>query len=216
MADRKLTHEKAQAFFEELWNQGDPWELETSEFEQAKYDQEILVLDGRHYERALEIGCGAGSFTRRLASICRSILALDISPSAISRAREGHTGSSTVEFRVQNIIDFDLQSEGSWDLVVMSETIYYLGWLYSFFDVAWLAAELFAATRDGGHLLMANTIGGVEDYLLRPWIIRTYHDMFVNVGYEPTFEKTFRGTKNGVPIDVLISLFAKRKTFDLS
>jgi len=211
MADRKLTHEKAQAFFEELWSRGDPWELETSEFEQAKYDQEILILDGRHYERALEIGCGVGSFTRRLASISRSILALDISPSAIARAREGQASLSAVEFRVQNIIDFDVHSEGSWDLVVMSETIYYLGWLYSFFDVAWLAAELFAATRDSGHLLMANTIGGVDDYLLRPWIIRTYHDMFFNVGYQPTSEKIFNGTKNGVPIDVLISLFTKPK-----
>jgi len=209
MVERKVAHEKAHAFFEELWKRGDPWELETSEFERSKYEQEILILDEPRYERTLEIGCGIGSFTRSLAPISAKVLALDISPTAISRAREAQTNLSSVEFRVQNIIDFDPQSEGPWDLVVMSETIYYLGWLYSFFDVAWLATQLFAATRDGGELLMANTNGGVDDYLLRPSIIRTYHDLFVNVGYELKSEKTFLGTKNGAQIDVLISLFNK-------
>jgi hypothetical protein len=106
-------------------------------------------------------------------------------------------------------MDYDLRAEGSWDLVVMSETIYYLGWLYPFFDVAWLAGEIFAATGDNGRLLMANTCGGVEDFLLRPWIIRTYHDLSVNAGYRPASEETFRGMKDGCDIEVLISLFEK-------
>jgi SAM-dependent methyltransferase len=207
MVDRKLSNEKAQSFFEELWKRGDPWDLETSEFEHAKYDQELAILNARRYERALEIGCGVGSFTRRLASICDRILALDVSPSAIFRAREAAKDLSSVEFREQNIVEFDLQKEGSWDLIVMSETIYYLGWLYSFFDVAWLASQLIGVTRQGGQLLMANTCGGVDDYLLRPWIIRTYHNLFVNVGYEIQSEKIFRGRKNGVDIDVMISVF---------
>ena len=45
-------------------------------------------------------------------------------------------------------MDYDQQAEGPWDLVVMSETICYLGWLYSLFDVAWLACQLFAVSRD--------------------------------------------------------------------
>ena len=106
-------------------------------------------------------------------------------------------------------MDYNPRAEGPWDLVVMNETICYLGWLYSFFDVAWLAAELFAATRDEGQLLMANTCGGVEDYLLLPWIIRTYHDLFLNVGYRLKAKEIFRGVKNGVEIEVLISLFTK-------
>ena len=65
------------------------------------------------------------------------------------------------------------------------------GWLYSLFDVAWLACQLLNATRAGGRLLMANTCGGVEDYLLRPWIIRTYRDLFLNVGYHREVEEIF-------------------------
>ena len=58
MKEPNATHEKAQSFFEGLWKRGDPWELETSEFEQAKYADEISILAGRRYGRALEIGCG--------------------------------------------------------------------------------------------------------------------------------------------------------------
>jgi SAM-dependent methyltransferase len=205
--NRKNLDRKAESFFEELWKQGDPWKLETSEFERAKYDAEIASLRGRRYPRVLEIGCGGGCFTRSLAQIADEIVAIDISSTAIERARA--RGLDSVELRIANIMDYNCQSESPWDLIVMNETIYYLGWLYSFFDVAWLAAELFTATRERGQLLMANTCGGVEDYLLRPWIIRTYHNLFVNVGYRLESEEIFCGNKDGADIKVLISVFGK-------
>ena len=211
MSERTVITQKAQAFFDDLWKRGDPWKLETSEFEQAKYERVIGILGGRHYSRALEIGCGAGAFTRFLAQVADQTVALDISPTAIARA-QATVGFDSIDFRVANVMDYDPRAEGPWDLVVMNETIYYLGWLYSFFDVAWLAAELFAATRDEGQVLMANTCGGVEDYLLRPWIIRTYHDLFLNVGYQLDSEEIFRGTKDGADIEVIISLFGKPPT----
>jgi SAM-dependent methyltransferase len=207
--ERKNIDRKAEAFFEELWKRGDPWSLESSEFERAKYARQIGILGGRHYARVLEIGCGAGYFTRSLARIADQVLALDISSSAIARARTAAAGLESIDFRVANIMEYNLGAGKPWDLVVMSETIYYLGWLYSFFDVAWLSMQLFAATRGGGQLLMANTCGGVEDYLLRPWIIRTYRDLFLNVGYQIEAEEIFRSTKNSVPLEVLLSLFGK-------
>jgi hypothetical protein len=115
-----------------------------------------------------------------------------------------------VSFRVANIMEYDAQAEGPWDLVVMSETICYLGWLYSFFELGWLAAQLFEATAAGGRLIMANTCGGVDEYLMRPSLIRTYRDLFVNVGYGVEAEEIFQGTKNDVQIEVLITLFEKR------
>jgi SAM-dependent methyltransferase len=207
MNHRRESHEKAESFFESLWGQGDPWELESSEFEQRKYDREIRILKGRRYRNVLEMGCGAGAFTLRLDAISDRLLALDVSPTAISRAREA--GLEHAEFRVQNVIEFDPRNEGPWDLMVLNEIVYYLGWLYTFFDVTWFAAELFNSTRIGGELLMANTRGGTDDYLLSPYIIRTYHDLFTNVGYTLTSEELFTGKKNDVELEVVISLFTK-------
>jgi len=211
MTEHERIGEKAEAFFEDLWGRGDPWDFQSSEFEQARYARLLATLNGRHYGRVLEIGCGAGGFTRHLAPIAADVVALDISPTAIARARELQL--AMVDFRVANVMEYKPRAEGPWDLVVMTETIYYLGWLYAFFDVGWLASELFAATRNGGQLLLANTQGGaeVDDALLLPWLIRTYRDLFVNVGYQLETEEMFQGTKNGVDLEVLISLFVKTR-----
>jgi len=207
MIDRKGISLKAQSFFDDLWARGDPWELEASDFERERYARLIAMLDQSKYARILEIGCGAGAFSRLLAPMAQQLIALDVSSRAIAAARAAQGSINHVEFRAANVMDYDPKAEGPWDLIVMSETIYYLGWLYSFFDVAWLASELFAATRTGGELLLANTQGDALEPLLRPSIIRTYHNLFVNVGYNIRAEEVLRGTKNGVGIEVLITLF---------
>ena len=91
----------------------------------------------------------------------------------------------------------------------MTETIYYLGWLYSFFDVGWLAHRLFQATQQDGRILISNTQNTSDDYLIRPWVIRTYHDLFANVGFNLEFERIYTDTKDDSKFDVLISLFRK-------
>ena len=208
MSKGDLTNEKARAFFEDLWRKGDPWELESSEFEQSRHARQLAMLEGRRYRSALEIGCGAGAFTRMLGPIADQVLALDIADGAIAQARE-KVAADHIDFRVANVMDFDAPAEGPWDLVVLSETIYYLGWLYSFFEVSWLASQLFSASEEGGRLLLTNAHGDVEDHLILPWIIRTYRDLFLNVGYELESEEVFRASKHSVAFEVLISLFRK-------
>lgn len=208
MTKRRDADDKALEFFENLWRHGDYWELETSPFEDARYAALFAMLSRHRYRKALELGCGAGAFTQRLVRLTDQILAVDISPAAIARARTS-TNTATVEFRVANVMDCGFRDPGGFDLVVLSETIYYLGWLYPFFNVAWLASELFTITSPGGHLLLANTCDGSGEPLLRPWIIRTYRDLFGNVGYRLEQERVFRGDKHGAQLEVLMSLFVK-------
>jgi cyclopropane fatty-acyl-phospholipid synthase-like methyltransferase len=86
MTERERLGGKAQAFFEDLWQRNDPWAFESSEFERQRYGRLFAVLQSRRYGRSLEIGCGAGAFTRLLASISDRVVALDVSPTAIARA----------------------------------------------------------------------------------------------------------------------------------
>jgi SAM-dependent methyltransferase len=209
MNERTLIGQKAREFCDDLWKQGDFWSFENSEYERARCARLLTLLARRRYARALEIGCGAGYFTRLLAGIADQVVALDIAPAAIARARTMGVDLKTVEFRAANAMDYEWRTDGPWDLVVCNDTICYLGWLYTFFDIAWFAAELFAATRSGGHLLLANTMDEVGDKLLLPYITRTYRDLFLNVGYRVETEEIFRGTKNGVDFEILISLFVK-------
>jgi SAM-dependent methyltransferase len=207
--DREQVGREARQFFDALWSAGDPWDIAATEVTQRTHARLASLLEGRRYGRALEIGCGAGIFTRRLAGLADSVLALDIAPAAIESARKAGLDPAAVEFRVANIMQCDVRAEGPWDLVVMTEMVYFLGWLYPFFDVAWLASELLAATADGGRLVLANTQLGMEHPLMLPWIIRTYHDLFRNVGYRVEAEEILRGAKDGVELEILISLFGR-------
>jgi len=209
MMEREMIGHKAQRFFEDLWQAGDYWDFERSDYEYSRCQHLLKMLEGRHYARVLEIGCGAGFLTHFLARIADQIVALDISLAAIERARARGVGPAVVDFRVANIMDYKPDMDGPWDLIVLSDTLCYLGWLYPFFDVAWLALHLCEVTRRGGRLLLANSMGDGEDWLLRPWLIRTYRDLFVNVGYTIENEQVFKGSKNGVDFEVLMTLYAK-------
>ena len=62
MIDRQKTDTQARQWFDQLWAQGDPWDLEANPYERAKYDAQFALLHadrgpGRRYGRALEIGC---------------------------------------------------------------------------------------------------------------------------------------------------------------
>jgi hypothetical protein len=69
--------------------------------------------------------------------------------------------------------------------------------------------HIFEATRRGGRLMLANSMYEGEDWLLRPWLIRTYRDLFVNVGYTIETETVYKATKRGVEFEVLMTLFCK-------
>ena len=167
-------------------------------------------MSDRRYPRALELGCGAGSFTRHLSSVCEHVLAVDVAPSAVDRARQAFAGGAGVDLRVADIMELDVEAEGPWDLVVLAETAYYLGWLYPMFDVGWLAHRLHRATGPGGRLLLVNTFGP-ETGLMSPWLIRTYHDLFANAGFEVEVAETMHGTKETVDFEILLSLLRKEE-----
>jgi SAM-dependent methyltransferase len=203
--DREAAHAQARRFFAELWSAADPWDLDASELDQRRYERQLELLADRRYRRALEIGCASGSFTRRLAPLCDELVALDISERAIELARAAHDGRPGVDYRVANVMELDRRDEGSWDLVVLTETAYYLGWLYPMFDIAWLAHSLHGATRPGGRLLLANTISP-DTGIMSHWLIRTYRDLFRNAGYAVELEETLRGEKETVEFEILLSL----------
>jgi SAM-dependent methyltransferase len=167
------------------------------------------VVGDRRYPRVLELGCGAGHFTQRLLPLADSLLAVDISPTAIEKARSRLAASSLgarAELRVANVMELDLRAAGAFDLAVLTETVYYLGWLYPFFSVAWLARDLFETLAPGARLLLANTLGEIGDALVLPWIVKGYHEVFKSAGFETEKEESLRGEKDGVGMEVLITL----------
>lgn len=112
------------AYFENMF-QGtdDPWGLESSAYEQAKYAHTIAALQGRHYARAFEVGCAKGVLTQKLAPWCDRLLAIDVSSTALRAARKRCAALPHVAFA--NMVFPQHGPEGPFDLVVLSEVVYY-------------------------------------------------------------------------------------------
>jgi len=86
MSERALIGQQVREFCDDLWQRGDFWDFESSEYERARCARLLTILAGRHYARALEIGCGAGYFTRLLAGIADQIVAFSPCTSATAQA----------------------------------------------------------------------------------------------------------------------------------
>ncbi|WP_329174433.1 SAM-dependent methyltransferase [Streptomyces sp. NBC_01477] len=111
-------------YFDTMYRDADdPWHLTERWYEQRKYDLTVAALPLPRYRRAFEPACSVGELTRRLAPRCDAVLACDRVASAVRTAR-----SRTAEFpqvTVERMTVPDEWPEGTFDLVVLSEVLYY-------------------------------------------------------------------------------------------
>ena len=145
------------AHHERLYRRPDPYGLAASPYEQAKYDLVIEVLDqlgtvkGR--SRVLEVGAGEGLLTARLADYAGELVAVDISETAVARARDALAGRANVVVE-RRTTPFDMP-EGKFDLIVCSDVLYY--WEPRIYRLG--LDRLLARLRPGGRLLMLHYRG---------------------------------------------------------
>ncbi|MBF4630600.1 PIG-L family deacetylase [Clavibacter michiganensis subsp. phaseoli] len=102
----------------------DPWRVQTRWYERRKRLATLAALPDERYGRALEIGCSIGVTTAGLAERVDELLAVDVAPTAVERARARLADAPHVRLEVRDVgADWP---DGAFDLVVMSEVGYYL------------------------------------------------------------------------------------------
>jgi predicted TPR repeat methyltransferase len=209
--DRQKIHRTMAEEYESRWSVGDPWAGAAVETAHAVRKNAVQrdFLAGRRYRRTIEVGCGNGNLTPTLAEFSDAVCSLDIAASAIARAREACGPLANVTFQEDNAVRYEYTEHGPWDLITIVETIYSLGWLYPLFDIAWMAAQMAESLSPDGRLLLTNTYGAQKDYLLRPYLIDTYRDLFRNVGLRVLREETLQPADPEHGLPALITLFAR-------
>jgi SAM-dependent methyltransferase len=111
-------------YFEDLYaHSTDPWDFETSDYEQRKYERTLESLGERRFRRAFEAGSSIGVFTVMLAPRCEELLAVDTSEKAVEIASERLAEQSHV--RVERRTLPEEMPDGPFDLIVASEVLYY-------------------------------------------------------------------------------------------
>ena len=142
------------SYFDELYaGDPDPWQFETSDYERGKYAATLAALPRARYASALEVGCSIGVLTRQLAERCDVLVSLDLAEQALDRARA----------RCQDLAHVDLRRaqvpnewpEGKFELILLSEVVYYL----DAGDVDRLVARVHDALAAGGDVVLVHWTG---------------------------------------------------------
>lgn len=76
-------------------------------------------------KKALEIGCGTGAFSRRLAERSEQVIALDLSSEMIRVARARSTHLQNIEYRCADVMSCGFPHEG-FDCVASIATVHHL------------------------------------------------------------------------------------------
>jgi len=109
---------------------------------------------------ALEVGCGTGAFSRRLAGCARHVVALDLSAEMIRVARARSEQFQNLEYRCADVMAVDLPRE-SFDCVATIATLHHL-------PLRETICKLKDSVKPGGLLLVIDLFepAGFRDQLL--------------------------------------------------
>ena len=146
------------AHFQRLYDaDADPWHFRTSAYEQAKYQKSLAALPERRFRSAFEIGCSIGMFTHLLAPRCDALLGVDIVEQPLRDARTTCADQPWVRFQQMQVpADWP---DGTFDLIVMSEVLYFL----SKQDIAKVIDRVRACLDATGLVLLVNWRGRSGD-----------------------------------------------------
>ncbi|MGC1184619.1 MAG: SAM-dependent methyltransferase [Candidatus Dormiibacterota bacterium] len=115
----------ALGYFESLYAANpDPWGFETRWYERRKHALTVASLPQPRYQRAFEPACSNGRLSRLLAPRCTALLAVDVVGAAVERAQRRLRDQVHVKVEQRQLPA--QWPAGPFDLIVVSEFLYYL------------------------------------------------------------------------------------------
>jgi len=146
-------------YFDDMYaRHDDPWGFDSRWYEERKRAVLLAALPRPRYRATLEAGCSTGALTALLAERSDRVLAVDLAPAALERARTLLADRDNVDLRLAMLPD--AWPEGAFDLVVLSEVAYY--WAGSDLDRGLTAAV--ASLSPDGHLVACHWRHPVAEY----------------------------------------------------
>jgi SAM-dependent methyltransferase len=121
------------------------------------YHNFLLRRVPRNCGHALEIGCGTGAFSRRLAKLAQRVTAIDLSSEMIRLARSRSTRFSNIDFEIADVMLRDLPA-GHFDCIATIATLHHL-------PLRAALLKLIDALKPGGVLIVLDLIESEHNLL---------------------------------------------------
>jgi SAM-dependent methyltransferase len=164
----------------------DPWQAASPKYryQSWKYDHLIESLPGdRRFKHALDLGCGLGLLTSKLAEVADRVTGIDIADEAIARAARRTAGLSNIAYQQGDASELPRSLNGQFDLVVIADTLYYLPPPITAAALKRISMRIGELLVPGGVCLLANHYFFSMDRDSR--LSRTIHNAFI---WSPAFE----------------------------
>lgn len=146
-------------YFDDMYAaSADPWGFQSRWYEARKYAVSAALLPAPRYARAFEPGCSIGVFTELLGPRCEELLGWELSAVAARAARARTAALPSV--RVENRLIGADWPDGSFDLIVFSELLYY----FDGDDLDRILDLAVGSLRPGGTLLVVHWRHPVPEY----------------------------------------------------
>lgn len=160
-AEHEVTHGRwlAEQDTEKVWG----WNTPAGRLRAQRRAQQIIDGAGvQKCSRILEIGCGTGLFTEMFSSTGRQIVAIDISPELLAKARLRNLPAAQVTFLEKRFEDCEV--DGPFDAVIGSSVLHHL-------DIDQAIERIKASLKRGGRISFA------EPNMLNPqvYLERRFH-----------------------------------------
>ncbi|SRR5258708_1927416 len=118
---------------------------------QKRYDKRFVLFkklcSPKKNKNILEIGCGDGEFTKRLIKLSSKIIATDITPEVIRRAKKKYPKSKTISFKVDDAENFSFK-DNSFDIVCGISILHHVNYKKAL-------KECFRVLKPGGKLFFS-------------------------------------------------------------
>src|SRR5260221_46156 len=115
---------------------------------QKRYDKRFVLFKKmcrpKRGDKILEIGCGDGEFTKRLMKIPSKIIATDITPEVIRRAKKKYFKNKNTRFKVDDAEKFSFK-DNSFDILCGISILHHI-------DYKKAIKECFRVLKPGGRL----------------------------------------------------------------
>lgn len=163
----------------------DPWDYAASRFESFKRQVLLHACGERIAGRGLELACANGETSRHLVKRCLRLLAVDASPTVIAAARQ-RVHDRRVTFAVAQLPHE--MPRGRFDLVVVSELLYYM--VQS--DMNGLLARLERSLAPGGRIVILHHTVAFADAAQHPGHAQARAEARLGETLLPVLSRTYR------------------------